>query len=170
MRIYTIGYEGTTVQELVNELNRLCVQTLIDVRLVPLSRKPGFSKHVLAYRLQSEGIDYLHEKRLGCPSMIRDQYKNDGDWGAYTKQFKRYLASQDAALEGLLPVAETSVCCLLCFERDPDFCHRKYVAERLAELSDGQLTVTHLYPQRAGLRKPVADSKTDPVLPGLVFP
>lgn len=170
MKIYTIGYEGTTAQALVDELNRHCVQMVIDVRLVPLSRKSGFSKNILAHRLMAEGIDYLHEKRLGCPSMIRNRYKNDGDWGAYTKLFKEYLASQDAALNELLPMTLSSVCCLLCFEKDPAFCHRRYVAERLVELSCGELEVTDLYPAKASVRRPIVDIRTDPVLPGLVFP
>ena len=43
------------------------VKLLIDVRDVPISRKPGFSKTSLAQGLADAGIGYLHLKGLGDP-------------------------------------------------------------------------------------------------------
>ena len=59
-RIFTIGYEGATQAELVAALQQAGVARVIDVRAVPLSRKPGFSKNVLAAGLKEAGIDYVH--------------------------------------------------------------------------------------------------------------
>lgn len=171
MNIYTIGYEGTTVEALLNELDRHCVQTLIDVRYVPLSRKAGFSKNALANLLDIRGIEYRHVKSLGCPSIIRDRYKEDGDWGVYTRSFMQYLETQEKAVEELLSVVESSNCCLLCFERDPNFCHRKYVAERLIERSVAHLTMVSLYaPVARYASKSASDLRTAPLLPGLALP
>mgnify|MGYP000040557329 CR=1 FL=1 len=171
MNIYTIGYEGTTVEALLNELDRHFVQTLIDVRYVPLSRKAGFSKNALANLLDVRGIEYRHVKSLGCPSIIRDRYKEDGDWGAYTQSFKQYLDTQEEAVEELLPLVERFNCCLLCFERDPNFCHRKYVAERLVERSAAPLSMVSLYARTARrASKPAVDLRTAPLWPGLALP
>lgn len=171
MNVYTIGYEGTTAEALLDELDRNLVQTLIDVRYVPLSRKAGFSKNVLANLLEVRGIEYRHVKPLGCPSSIRDRYKKDGDWSAYTRDFMRYLDSREQDVEDLLPIVESSNCCLLCFERDPNFCHRKYVAERLVERSTGALTMVSLYaPLAKATGRHTVDLRTAPLWPGLALP
>ena len=54
--LMTIGYEGTTSAEVLGLLRRSNVQLLIDVRAIASSRKPGFSKTLLAAGLQAEGI------------------------------------------------------------------------------------------------------------------
>lgn len=63
LRIFTIGYEGTTQPDLIAALMAAGVERLIDVRAVPLSRKPGFSKTNLASGLREAGIDYVHLRR-----------------------------------------------------------------------------------------------------------
>ena len=71
-RIFTIGYEGATQPELIAALRAAGVEQVIDVRAVPLSRKPGFSKNVLAAGLREAGIDYVHLKALGTPPAGRE--------------------------------------------------------------------------------------------------
>src|SRR5688500_20328748 len=68
MRIFTIGYEGTTVAEFLAALQEAGVKRVIDVRALPLSRRPGFSKSPLRAALGEAGIDYVHLKALGTPS------------------------------------------------------------------------------------------------------
>jgi uncharacterized protein (DUF488 family) len=68
VRIFTIGYEGTTVGEFLAALKAAGVQRLIDVRAVPNSRRPGFSKTPLRNALAEAGIDYVHLRALGTPS------------------------------------------------------------------------------------------------------
>jgi hypothetical protein len=68
MRIFTIGYEGTTVPEFIAALKGAGVERVIDVRALPLSRRPGFSKSALTAALQESGIEYLHLKALGTPA------------------------------------------------------------------------------------------------------
>lgn len=65
--LLSVGYEGRDVEELIAELTSSDVSVLIDVRLTPLSRKPGMSKRKLAARLETEGISYVHAKALGNP-------------------------------------------------------------------------------------------------------
>lgn len=64
-RIYSVGYEGMTLDALVDRLAGVSV--LVDVRLNPVSRKPGFSKKRLTAALEEAGIEYVHEKELGNP-------------------------------------------------------------------------------------------------------
>mgnify|MGYP006172241021 CR=1 FL=1 len=72
VRIFTIGYEKATQAELVAALGAAGVERVIDVRAVPLSRRPGFSKNVLAAGLKEAGIDYVHLKALGTPPEGRE--------------------------------------------------------------------------------------------------
>src|SRR5919197_4026258 len=68
MRIFTIGYEGATVGEFLAALKAAGVERVIDVRALPLSRRPGFSKSPLCAALDEAGIEYVHLKALGTPS------------------------------------------------------------------------------------------------------
>ncbi len=146
MNVFTIGYEGSTLDELIYALNGNFVQTLIDVRYIPLSRRVGFSKGALSDALEAEGMKYRHFKSLGCPSVIRDVYREDGNWESYSRKYKQYLATQATAVDELYDLVTTSTCCLLCFERDVHRCHRMYVADRLVELSEGLLKRVDLRP------------------------
>lgn len=65
--IYTIGYEATTMADFIATLHAAGIERVIDVRALPLSRRPGFSKTALAAELRSNGIDYSHLKALGTP-------------------------------------------------------------------------------------------------------
>ena len=71
MRIFTIGYEGATQGELIAALREAGVTLLADVRAVPLSRRPGFSKNILAAGLKEAGIDYVGLKALGTPAEVQ---------------------------------------------------------------------------------------------------
>jgi uncharacterized protein (DUF488 family) len=84
MTLYTFGYEGLSVAAFLAQLKKAGVKTVLDVRQLPLSRKPGFSKRSLAETLHEAGIVYAHLPAFGCPREIRDRYKLDGDWSAYT--------------------------------------------------------------------------------------
>src|SRR6476619_1849341 len=68
MRIFTIGYEAATVPDFVAALQSAGVQRVIDVRALPLSRRPGFSKSPLRGALVEAGIEYVHLKALGTPA------------------------------------------------------------------------------------------------------
>ena len=74
-RIYSVGYEGTTAEELADRLARHGVSLLVDVRLQPWSRRPGFSKQPLSVTLAMAGIEYVHEPLFGNPHENRDAYR-----------------------------------------------------------------------------------------------
>lgn len=140
--IWTVGYEGTTLETFIALLQQHRVETLLDVRAVPLSRKRGFSRRGLAAALQAAGIDYVYLPRLGCPKPIRDAYYRSRDWAQYTRDFLAWVMPQDAALDEAAARAETSRCALMCFEANPLRCHRSLVAAVLA--TRGETLVEHL--------------------------
>lgn len=131
--LFTIGYEGKTVEEMLGELDAAKVELLIDVRAVAASRRPGFSKTALAGALRERGIDYLHLRPLGTPKAGRDAARK-GRIGEMRAIFEEQLETPEAelAMKQAKAAASERRTALLCFEREAPCCHRAIVAERLA--------------------------------------
>ncbi|MGI4731387.1 MAG: DUF488 domain-containing protein [Janthinobacterium lividum] len=125
MKIFTIGYEGATQDQLVAALTGAGVALLADVRAVPLSRRPGFSKNVLAAGLRAAGIDYVGFKALGTPPEGREAARR-GDHATLARVYAGQLDLPEAMLQAaqLRDMATERPTALLCFERDPAGCHR----------------------------------------------
>ena len=144
IELMTIGYEALTLSEFFGILDRCRVSMLVDIRELPISRKPGFAKAALGAAALKRGLKYEHLVELGCPRGVRHEYRADGDWGRYTKRFKAYLETQTDALGKLAAWMRDERCCLLCYEEDFNFCHRSFVAEKVAGLIDGEVKINHL--------------------------
>ena len=142
MEIQTFGYEGLTIAAFIDRLKRSGTQVVVDVRANPLSRKHGFSKKSFAAYLNRAGIRYVHVVGVGCPKPVRDRYKLDGDWKAYTVGFLQYLNGRRQDLAEIASIAKNARTCLVCFEADFERCHRKFVAEAAAAMAG--LSVEHL--------------------------
>lgn len=142
-RIYTIGYEGATQAELIAALKGAGVERVIDVRAVPNSRKPGFSKNVLAAGLKEAGIDYVGLKALGTPPEGREA-AHKGKWDEMARIYAKQLDTPEAGEEAarMVALAEDKPSALLCYERDPAHCHRTLLRE--AVLPDAE--AVDLYP------------------------
>lgn len=126
-----------------SELTEQGVQVLVDVRLTPLSRKPGLSKRRLAERLAESGIDYLHLKALGNPKENRQPFW-DGRVKDGCEAFSELLGSDEpqAALQTIADLMAASTVAILCFERDHDRCHRQVVTDRVTDrMPAGQAVV-----------------------------
>jgi uncharacterized protein (DUF488 family) len=144
MTLFTIGYEGMLLQQFFAVLAANRVQTIVDVRELPISRRPGFAKAALASGAAKRGLSYVHIVALGCPRNIRHDYRDDKDWSRYTRRFLSYLDGQNAAIDELASLIRRERCCLLCFEADPATCHRSFVAERVAARTRQHLSIVHL--------------------------
>jgi uncharacterized protein (DUF488 family) len=142
MPLFTIGYEGRSLDDFIAGLRDAGVTVLADVRDAPISRKPGFSKNALANALQEQGIEYRHIRALGCPKPIRNAYREDHDWTRYTRAFMQHLDRQEAAVTELAALARAQPTALLCYETDFNRCHRTYVARAVAGQAD--LPLQHL--------------------------
>lgn len=130
MRIFTIGYEGATQAELITRLKVAGIELLADVRAVPLSRRPGFSKNILAAGLREAGIDYVGLKALGTPPEGREAARKH-DLGKLRRIYTGQLALPEAMVQAaqLLDMARERPTALLCFEREPGCCHRSLLVE-----------------------------------------
>jgi uncharacterized protein (DUF488 family) len=143
MALVTIGYEGRTAPELVDELVGAGVDVLVDVRFTPMSRKAGMSKRRLEEALTAVGIDYVHLPELGNPPENRDTYRA-GDRAARTRLRQRLRsAAGRAAVQRVVELATNGTAALLCLEREPDNCHRAQVADEARRLAP-DLTVDHI--------------------------
>jgi uncharacterized protein (DUF488 family) len=142
MRIFTIGYEGVTVPEFIATLRNSGVERVIDVRALPLSRRPGFSKTPLMGALEEAGIEYVHLKALGTPAEGRVAAR-----AGRHEDLKRIYAGQLELVEAMaqsaqmLDLAAEKISALLCMERDPAHCHRTLLLSAVAPDAD----VVHLF-------------------------
>jgi uncharacterized protein (DUF488 family) len=143
MRIFTIGYEGTTVAEFVAALQAAGVRRVIDVRALPLSRRPGFSKTPLRLALEEAGIEYVHLKALGTPADGRAAARA-GRHADLQRIYAGQLELPEAMAQSaqMLELAREKPSALLCMEREPAHCHRTLLLQAVA----GHAEVTHLYP------------------------
>jgi uncharacterized protein (DUF488 family) len=131
----TIGYEGATIREVLDALEDAKIDTLVDVRAVAMSRRPGFAKSALSAHLSERGIEYLHFRALGTPADGRAAARS-GRTEVMHRIFRGHLATDaaQAELSRLVDlVREGKHVCILCFEADPAKCHRRIVAEAVRE-------------------------------------
>lgn len=142
MRIFTIGYEGTTVGEFINALAGAGVTRVIDVRALPLSRRPGFSKSSLRAALEEAGIEYIHLKALGTPADGRAAARA-GRHSDLERIYSGQLELPEAIAQSaqMLELAREKPTALLCMERDPTHCHRSLLLGAVAP----DVEVHHLY-------------------------
>ena len=133
MRIFTIGYEATTVGEFLDALRSAGVERVIDVRALPLSRRPGFSKSPLSAALAEAGIDYVHLKALGTPADGRAAARA-GRHDDLLRIYAGQLELPEAIAQGaqMLELAREKASALLCYERDPAQCHRSLLLAAVA--------------------------------------
>lgn len=129
--IYTIGYEGIDAERVIELLQENEIDTLIDARYRPGSRKAGLSKTPLSAALADVGIGYAHDRGLGTPPEIMRQLREEGvyDWDAY----REFLQTQTEALDQATEMARKESVCLLCYEANALECHRRIVAEEVAD-------------------------------------
>ena len=142
LRIFTIGYEGATVAEFIGSLKTAGVARVIDVRALPLSRRPGFSKSPLRAALDEAGIEYVHLRALGTPAEGRAAARA-GRHAELESIYAGQLELPEAMAHSaqMLELAREKPSALLCFERDPAHCHRTLLLNAVA----GHAEVVHLY-------------------------
>lgn len=133
MRIFTIGYEGTTVPEFIAVLRSAGVERVIDVRALPLSRRPGFSKSGLRAALEESGIEYIHLKALGTPAAGRAAARA-GRHAELERIYAGQLELPEAIAQSaqMLELARERPTALLCMEREPARCHRTLLLNAVA--------------------------------------
>ena len=146
LSIATIGYEGATIATFQAALRAARIDLLVDVRALASSRRPGFAKTRLAANARDAGAEYLHLRALGTPSDGRVAARA-GRHEEMQRIFRVQLATPEAQAELALVgdlVRQGRRVCLLCFEAQPQHCHRSIVAAALSAILPA--TVVNLTP------------------------
>jgi uncharacterized protein (DUF488 family) len=145
VEIYTIGFTQKTAAQFFGVLRQRGIRRLIDVRLNNSSQLAAFTKRDdLEYFLRELcGAEYLHEPSLAPTKEILDAYKGkEISWEEYERRFRELLCQR--AVETMLNRRMFDVpAVLLCSEPTAQRCHRRLVAEYLAEKWGGA-TIVHL--------------------------
>ena len=144
--LYTIGYEGISLEEYLNRLIKNDVKVLVDVRNNPLSMKFGFSKKQLMSFCTSLNIEYLHIPEVGIQSEQRQELKTQVDYDnlfdVYKKQNLMKTTSQQQQILDLLKAKKRIA--LTCFEANICQCHRKHLAEAIIKLPEWNFELKHI--------------------------
>ncbi len=147
MELYTIGYEGLNEKSFLAWLNRYNISIVADVRQIPLSRKKGFSKTALNKILSKHNINYINFQSLGTTKEMRKELKKTGNYKKILSKFRRTLNEKTQDLDEIHTLLDDGKnVTLLCFERDPQMCHRRIVAEEIKKRDGNGLKVKHIQP------------------------
>lgn len=144
--LFTIGYEGISLEEYLNRLLENDVKILVDVRNNPQSMKYGFSKSLLQRYCNSLGIEYVHFPEVGIQSLQRRELNTQDD---YDKLFAAYrdsnLTKTTSSQEKILDLLkEKKRIALTCFEANICQCHRKHLADAIKNLPSFCYEVKHI--------------------------
>ncbi len=139
--IYTIGYQGKSIDKFLHNLIKEKIHILVDIRYNPWSMKYGFTKNILKSLCGRIKIDYCHIPELGIPGSMRQQLVSKKDYDELFKKYKIHLKNQQKQIDKLNKQAKTKRLALMCFEEDPNFCHRHVLAKHLQN-NESQVTIT----------------------------
>jgi uncharacterized protein (DUF488 family) len=141
--VYTVGYEGNSVDSFFDHLLRLGIALVIDVRAMPVSRRYGFSKRQFGEIAKKLGLGYLHFGKLGIPSERR---ANLTDFDSYQRLLREYQHNMMPGFEKEITevgqLMRQTLAVLVCVENDVRCCHRSRLAEAISRRAG--LEVEHL--------------------------
>jgi uncharacterized protein (DUF488 family) len=144
--LFTIGYEGSSLEDYLNKLIKNNVKLLVDVRKNPLSMKFGFSKVLLKKYCESLNIAYIHIPEVGINSELRQELDTQEDYDKLFKTYKKTTLSETTSFQEdiLSLLGEYDRIALTCFEANVCQCHRKPLAEAIAKLPTFEYQVKHI--------------------------
>lgn len=143
--LYTIGYEGISLEEYFNKLIKYDIKALCDVRKNPISMKYGFSKSQLSKVCENLEIKYTHIPNLGIDSNFRkDKYKNNykAMFDLYKSEILPNMAKEQDTIIALMK--QYNRVAITCFEANLNCCHRLHLAEALAKRRDWSYNIYHI--------------------------
>lgn len=134
--LFTIGYEGFTLETYLRQLISNDVHVLCDVRKNAFSMKYGFSKGILQKACEGVGIKYIHIPELGIESKQRQTLKTQYDYDALFERYEQITLRNnwDYLLKIQDLISQYNRVCITCFEKDPKQCHRTRIARALMRL------------------------------------
>jgi len=134
MKLFTIGFTQKNAEDFFSRIRTSGVKRIIDIRVHPDGQLSGFARQSdLPYFLSklAGGCEYLHLPALAPTKELLKQYRESGDWDFYVEQFESLMDERN--IPAALKLGDFDEACLLCSEDQPDQCHRRLIAERLAK-------------------------------------
>lgn len=145
-QLYTIGYEGVSLEEYINKLILADIPLLCDVRKNAYSQKYGFSKSQLQKACEGVGIKYIHVPSLGIESDKRQNLRSQKDYDILFDEYER--TTLRCNIESIKYICELlkqyNRIALTCFEKNPLQCHRSRVADAVVEFTNHQYPLTNI--------------------------
>ncbi len=144
--LFTIGYEGITLESYLNKLIKNNVKILCDVRKNALSMKYGFSKTQLKNACNGVGIEYIHIPEVGIDSDQRQELKSQSDYDVLFEKYKENNLTKTVTnqVEILNLLKQNKRIALTCFEADICQCHRKHLSEAITNLKGFKYKLEHI--------------------------
>ena len=130
--IYTLGTSTRSPEEFIELLSSHGVEAVVDVRRFPSSRFEHFRREKLARLLSETGIDYVY---MG------------GELGGYRRGgYQNFTTTPEfqIGLKKLEEIARRRRTAIICAERFPWRCHRRFIA---LELEKQGWQVSHIIDQ-----------------------
>ncbi len=125
---FTIGYEGKDIDAFLNILIKNKIKLLIDVRKNPFSMNFSYVKSTLKKYLASVEVEYLHIPELGIESEYRKDLKTKEDYEKLFAEYRKRLPLKEVYINRIIELGKRKKIALLCYEKDPEFCHRGQIA------------------------------------------
>lgn len=145
-QLFTIGYEGISLEEYINKLLLADIPLLCDVRKNAYSQKYGFSKSQLQKACEGVGVRYVHVPSLGIESNKRQELKTQRDYDILFDDYERTTLKENTEsikyVSGLLMHYKRIA--LTCFEKNPAQCHRSRVANAIVQYTNRQYPLTNI--------------------------
>lgn len=131
--LFTIGYEGVSLEDYFLKLLKNDVKVLIDVRRNPLSMKFGFSKSLLQRYCNALDIEYIHFPEVGIHSNERQELNSQNDYDKLFEIYKQENLPKTLNTQNLIIdiLEQKKRVALTCFEANICQCHRKHLAEAI---------------------------------------
>jgi len=144
--LFTIGYEGITIEQYINKLIKADVKVLCDVRKNSYSMKYGFSKSQLKMACEGVGIQFLHIPEVGIVSDKRKELNTQKDYDVLFEDYKKTVIPKTVSEQEMILslINKNQRVAITCFEKDICQCHRKHLAEAICELPQFNYELIHL--------------------------
>ena len=132
--LFTIGYEGKSIEAFINSLIQNGIKLLCDVRKNPLSRKFGFSKGKLEQITEMVGIKYIHTSEFGIESDKRSALDTPEDYEILFEDYAQTIPYLELYLEWVYSLLRSNVrIALMCYEEDAMMCHRHIIRDYMTD-------------------------------------
>lgn len=147
MNIYTIGFTKKSAEQFFEALKDNNIELLVDVRLNNKSQLAGFTKgsDLVYFVKQIVGADYVHGDEYAPSKDLLDRYhKGTTSWEEYVTEYREIISRRGCHLKFPERFRKYNNICLLCSEATPEMCHRRLLAEMIAENAKEEIAIIHI--------------------------